>query len=45
MTWNKELASIHPQYAQFLEDMNERIHDLGDFIKFGVYLHPKFKGS
>jgi len=45
MTRNKELAVIHPEYAEFLEDLNDRIYDLGDFINFGFYLHPKFKGS
>jgi hypothetical protein len=45
MTRNKELAIIHPDYADFLEDLNERIYDLGDFINFGFYLHPEFKGS
>jgi hypothetical protein len=45
MTRNKELAIIHPEYADFLTDLNGRIYDLGDFINFGFYLHPKFKGS
>ena len=45
MTRNKELAIIHPGYADFLEDLNDRIYDLGDFINFGFYLHPDFKGS
>jgi len=45
MTRNKELAIIHPEYAAFLEDLNDRIYDLGDFINFGFYLHPEFKGS
>jgi hypothetical protein len=45
MTRNKELAIIHPEFAAFLEDLNDRIYDLGDFINFGFYLHPKFKGS
>ena len=45
MTRNKELSIIHPQYASFLEDLNNRIYDLGDFISHGFYLHPKFKGS
>jgi hypothetical protein len=45
MTRNKELAIIHPEYADYLEDLNDRIYDLGDFINFGFYLHPKFKGS
>jgi hypothetical protein len=45
MTRNKELAIIHPDFADFLEDLNDRIYDLGDFINFGFYLHPEFKGS
>jgi len=45
MTRNKELGIIHPEYAEFLEKLNDRIYDLGDFINFGYYLHPKFKGS
>jgi hypothetical protein len=45
MTRNKELAIIYPEYVDFLNDLNERIYDLGDFINFGFYLHPKFKGS
>jgi len=45
LTRNKELAIIHPQYEEFLAKLNERIYDLGDFINFGYYLHPKFKGS
>lgn len=45
MTRNKELAFIHPEYAVFLEELNDRIYDLGDIINLGHYLHPKFKGS
>lgn len=45
MTRNKELAAIHPEYEDFLEELNERIYDLGDIINLGFYLHPKFKGS
>lgn len=45
MTRNKEMAVIHPEYADFLLSLNERIYDLGDFIKLGYYLHPDFKGS
>jgi len=45
MTRNKELAALHPEYADFLTDLNERIYDLGDFINFGYYLHPGFKGG
>lgn len=45
MTRNKELTAIHPEYADFLEELNDRIYDLGDIINLGFYLHPKFKGS
>lgn len=42
---NKELAKIHPDHADFFEKLNERIYDLGDFINYGMYIHPGFKGS
>lgn len=45
MSRNKEMAGLHPMYADFLNDLNERIYDLGDFINLGYYLHPGFKGS
>jgi len=45
MARHKELAVIHPEYADFLLDLNERIYDLSDFVKNGWYLHPGFKGS
>jgi hypothetical protein len=45
MSRHKELAIIHPEYADFLLDLNERIYDLADFVKNGWYLHPRFKGS
>ncbi len=42
---NKELAEIHPDYADFFKKLNDRIFDLGDFINYGMYNHPGFKGS
>lgn len=42
---NKELAEIHPDHADFFENLNDRIYDLGDFINHGMYIHPEFKGS
>lgn len=45
MTQNKEMAKLHPQFAGFLECLNNRIYDLGDFVNKGFYLHPGFKGS
>jgi hypothetical protein len=45
MTMNKEMARVHPQFAGFLEQLNQRIYDLGDVVNRGYYLHPGFKGS
>jgi len=45
MTRHKELSIIHSGYADFLNNLNERIYDLADFVKNGMYLHPDFKGS
>jgi hypothetical protein len=45
MTMNKEMAKLHPEHATFLEQLNERIYDLGDIVNLGYYLHPGFKGS
>lgn len=42
---NKELAAIHPDYADYFDTLNSRIYDLGDFIKNGLYIHPDFFGS
>ena len=53
LTWNKtfemgrnrEMALVSPQYAGFLDSLNQRIYDLGEIINQGYYLHPGFKGS
>jgi hypothetical protein len=45
MTRNKDMGLISPQYAGFLEVLNQRIYDLGEIINQGIYLHPGFKGS
>ena len=45
MTCNKKMGEIHPEYATFLEYLNQRIYDLGEIINQGIYLHPGFKGS
>jgi len=45
MTMNREMAIVHPEFAPFLEDLNNRIYDLGELINQGMYLHPGFKGS
>jgi len=45
MTRHKELAIIHPEHTLFLTNLNQRVYDLGDFVRKGLYLHPNFKGS
>jgi hypothetical protein len=45
MSRNIEMAALHPEYAEFLEGINQRIYDLGDPVRLGFYLHPGFKGS
>lgn len=45
MTRNREMADLHSQFAPFLEQLNNRISDLGDLVNLGYYLHPEFKGS
>ena len=45
MSRNREMAELHPPHAGFLEQLNQRIEDLGDVISRGIYLHPGFKGS
>jgi hypothetical protein len=42
---NKELAAIHPDYADAFDNLNDRVFDLGDFISNGLYIHPDFFGS
>ena len=44
-TMNKEMAKLYPEYAAFLEDLNDRIYDLGEIVNQGYYMHPGFKGS
>ncbi len=45
MSRNREMAELHPEYAGFLTDLNDRIEDLGDVVNRGIFLHPGFKGS
>ncbi len=44
-TRNTELAELHPEFGEFLLDINERMYDLADSIKEGFYVHPQFRGS
>lgn len=42
---NKEIANLYPEYADFMLNINDRIFDLADIVKDGMYVHPDFKGS
>jgi CRISPR/Cas system-associated exonuclease Cas4 (RecB family) len=41
---NAELAELHPESSDFLEDLNSRVFDLMKVFKKD-YLHPEFLGS
>lgn len=41
---NRELAALHPEYQEFLENVNTRVFDLMEIFK-KEYLHPAFEGS
>jgi len=41
---NVEMAAIYPEYADFLQSMNDRMFDLMKIFKKGHYIHPGFKG-
>ncbi len=45
MSRNREMAEIHPEFTDFLTDLNERVIDLADFVHYGSYVHPDFRGS
>lgn len=42
---NKEIADLYPEYADFMLNLNDRIFDLADVVKDGMYVHPDFRGS
>jgi hypothetical protein len=42
---NKELAGMHPEYAEFLLGINRRMFDLMTIFRKGYYVHPDFHGS
>ena len=42
---NREMGGLHPQYAGFMEGVNDRIYDLKEIVSKGIYQHPGFKGS
>ena len=42
---NAQLAERHPEDANFLGDINERIYDLMEIFQKQLYVHPGFKGK
>lgn len=42
---NSKLAELHPDHAQFLEDINEKMFDLMTIFSNNYYVDPAFKGS
>jgi len=42
---NEELALMHPEHADFLRGINERMFDLMQIFKQKLYVHPDFLGS
>jgi len=44
-TRNREMAERYPEYADHLIKINERMFDLMDIFKQGMYIHPDFHGS
>ncbi len=45
VTRNKEIAEAVPELAEFFHCVNERVVDLMDVFKQGMYVHPDFMGS
>lgn len=44
-TRNKELSERLPEYANFMNGVNDRIYDLMDIFKGQHYVHKDFRGS
>ena len=44
-TINAQLAERNPEYANFLEDINDRIYDLMDIFQKQFYVHHGFMGK
>lgn len=42
---NSKLAELHPDYAQFLNEINEKMFDLMTIFSKAYYVDSKFKGS
>ncbi len=42
---NSKLAELHPDYANFLEEINEKMFDIMTIFSKNYYVDPAFKGS
>ncbi len=42
---NSKLAELHPDYAKFLDEINEKMFDLMTIFSNNYYVDPAFKGS
>lgn len=42
---NHKLAELHPEYANFLEALNDRMFDLMELFSKNLYVDAQFKGS
>ena len=42
---NEEMAVLHPEYKDFLHDLNGRVFDLMEIFSKQHYVHPDFMGS
>ncbi len=42
---NSKLAELHPEYKEFLEEINEKMFDLMTIFSSGNYVDPAFRGS
>lgn len=42
---NDKLAELHPEYATFLKEINDKMFDLMTIFSDGYYVDPAFKGS
>jgi len=45
MSRHKEMAAMYPNYREQLLELNERIYDLMNIFRKGLYAHPEFKGK
>jgi len=42
---NQAMASRYPDFYDFLHNMNQRLYDLMEIFRKGMFIHPEFLGS